>query len=154
MFGEIPGTVAACAGLLLSALPAIALADRPACPAVWDGYVETVRKIVESFGGDADIVFVDREGKAFDCLGKGFSENELQRITLIESSLPVDREAPLGDRANTWPSNICSIGTGTGFLGPDFISVSLPLEPRILGLDPCRRSVSGGLERALGRIGD
>lgn len=142
-------TVVVCLNPMLLAFSANANGDSAACPTVWKGYVDTARAVVESMSADADIVFVNRDGEAFDCLGVGLSEKELLRISRLESSLPIDRVVELSDRASTWPPNICSVGTGQ--LGPNYISISLPIEPRILGLEACFKSVSGGLGRALNK---
>lgn len=146
-YSTILAAAVVCVGLPLSALSASANGETAACPTVWQGYVDIVWKIVESVEADADIVFVNREGKAFDCLGVGIPDKELLRISRLEAALPIDRVAALGDRASAWPANICSIGIGG--LGLNYISISLPIEQRILNLESCRRSVSGGLERAL-----
>lgn len=136
-----------CVGLPFSALSESANGETAACPTAWQSYVGMVGKIVESVDSDADIVFVNRQGKAFDCLGLGIQDKELLRISRLEAALPIDRVVALGDRASAWPANICSIGTGG--LGLNYISISLPVEQRILNLESCRKSVSGGLERAL-----
>lgn len=141
------------ASALFLAIPCVAAAqpstlehEEGVCTGVWSDYVKIVGDAFDHTKTKIPVVFLDRSGNAFDCLGMDLDKTTLGRISMFESSLPFDRQSALTDRIASWPVNICSVGRGS-FGGLKYVSISLPLEPEMLELERCRRSVHGEATR-------
>ena len=123
------------------------------CPKEWNSYVAEIQGLLFEHDLKQPLLFVDRHGNVFDCLGLSPDMGLLKRAELIEKSLPLDRTSVILDDPSVWPTNICSTAT-VDFTNLQYFSVSLPEDPSVLELPVCSKRVIGGVERILSNLGD
>ena len=114
--------------------------SRPLCPPQWGEYVQQIQLHINLAELKEPIVFVSRNGVAFDCLDLGLDQTFLAQVEIWEKSLPFDRTRPLDEDHRNWPVNICSSGTAD-WPSISYRTVYLPIQQDILEQEICKTRV-------------
>jgi hypothetical protein len=116
------------------------------CPSVWSEYVEQVSKIVGGKEPPIPLVFVDRDGRVYDCLSLGTDAALLNAIGIVEQALPLERTSSFSLDPAKWPANVCSVSSAI-WPNAEYVSVNLPTDASILSNSICAKRVFGGVQR-------
>jgi hypothetical protein len=118
------------------------------CSGIWSEYVDHIKGMAFANHLSRPFIFVDRDGRVYDCLNLGIDPAQLQVIEVAEKALPLDRASPLSVDPATWPVNVCSVGSAD-WINANYFAVSLPEDTIVLSTSACRNRVFRGVERLI-----
>ena len=134
----------------LSASDVSANGEAGDCPPEWADYVSAVSDIIEPLGQDLPVIFVSREGEAFDCLGLMRNNQFLERASAFSRTWPFHRSPINLSDSGTWPINVCNVEASNLPHVPFFYAIHLPRQAEVLELPICRVRVTNAIRHFLG----
>ena len=147
-----PKPLLLCALLLSGIAPAAAEEITPAwdgdaddCPTEWAEYVSAVGDIVGPLGQDPAVIFVTREGEAFDCLDLIDGNYLLERASNFFERDPRPRSPVDPSDPGNWPTNVCNVAHTRLPNLPLFLAVELTRQVDVLDHPVCRVRVVNSL---------
>ena len=154
---KIPRQVAVamlCFGLVLATLN---ISTRPAsaqdskiddsCPEIWNTYVELVATAEKAMTKPPIMLFTDDSGQVHDCLGKGVSQKDLEKLSIVSRDIARIILETKPSEPGSFATNHCTTSKSAIFKDFAYASIDLPLDQAILGNPMCRKRIENSLAR-------
>lgn len=151
---NISWAVASVAAITLCTSAAYADDQFGECPKIWSEYVDLVAETIKPLGDNFPMVFVSRDGDIYDCLNRIHDDALLEKWSISERSMPVDRTSLLSSDSNSWPQNICN--KGSIFENGVYIyhAIYLPLQVNIIANQLCKKRIVSSLANLMQEFGN
>lgn len=131
------------------ATDASANGDAGNCPPEWADYVSAVGDIIKP-RQDLPVIFVTREGEAFDCLDLIDGNYLLERASNFFKRDPRPRSPVDPSDPGNWPTNVCNVASTRLPHLPSFFAVELTRQVEVLDHPVCRVRVINAIRRVSG----